>query len=215
MDHTPGQRQFVDIAKYRHYYQSKHGFNDAEMAAFIVQRKQEAQKFSAANRQAIAASCRERGIILASHDDATLAHVAEAAQFGTRLAEFPTTVEAAQASRDQNMAILMGAPNLVRGESHSGNVSGRELARLGLVDIMSSDYIPMSMLQAAFLLPRIIPRISLVQAVAWVTRNPARAVGLTDRGEIAPDKRADLIRIREHQHVPAVSAVWRTGERIM
>jgi alpha-D-ribose 1-methylphosphonate 5-triphosphate diphosphatase len=215
MDHTPGQRQFVDIAKYRHYYQSKHGFNDAEMAAFIAQRKQEAEKFSASNRQVIAASCRERGIILASHDDATLAHVTEAAQFGTRLAEFPTTVEAAQASRKTGMAVLMGAPNLVRGESHSGNVSARELARLGLVDILSSDYIPMSMLQAAFLLPQIIPEIGLVQAVAWVTHNPARVLGLTDRGDIAPDKRADLVRVREHNHVPAVSAVWRTGERIM
>jgi alpha-D-ribose 1-methylphosphonate 5-triphosphate diphosphatase len=185
------------------------------MDALIAQRKQEAEKFSASNRQVIAASCRERGIILASHDDATLAHVTEAAQFGTRLAEFPTTVEAAQASRKTGMAVLMGAPNLVRGESHSGNVSARELARLGLVDILSSDYIPMSMLQAAFLLPQIIPEIGLVQAVAWVTHNPARVLGLTDRGDIAPDKRADLVRVREHNHVPAVSAVWRTGERIM
>jgi alpha-D-ribose 1-methylphosphonate 5-triphosphate diphosphatase len=215
MDHTPGQRQFVDIDKYRLYYQSKHGFDDAEMETFIRERQQEAEKFSAANRQTIAASCRERAIILASHDDATAAHVAEAAQFGTRLAEFPTTIAAAQVSRENSMAVLMGAPNLVRGESHSGNVSARELARLGLVDILSSDYIPMSMLQAAFLLPRLIPHVSLVQAVTWVTRNPAHTVGLTDRGEIATGRRADLVRVREHDNVPAVKAVWRTGERVM
>jgi alpha-D-ribose 1-methylphosphonate 5-triphosphate diphosphatase len=108
----------------------------------------------------------------------------------------------------------MGAPNLIRGGSHSGNVAAETLAQEGALDILSSDYVPASLLMAAFDLPRRIPRISLPQAVRTVTKNPADATGLTDRGEIQAGKRADLVRVSMAGGVPVVRRVWRGGERI-
>src|SRR5690606_3283895 len=178
---------------------------------FCEERIAESEKNSAPNRRAIAALCRARGIILASHDDATGEHVAEAGVDGVKVAEFPTTIEAAQASTDAGMAVLMGAPNLVRGNSHSGNVSARDLAERGFLDILSSDYIPFSLLQAGFHLSKAVEGISLPEAIARVTRNPAEAVGLTDRGTIATGRRADLVRVRADDVTPVVRTVWREG----
>jgi alpha-D-ribose 1-methylphosphonate 5-triphosphate diphosphatase len=108
----------------------------------------------------------------------------------------------------------MGAPNVVRGGSHSGNIAAVDLAREGLLDILSSDYIPSSLLMAALQLPRHVPVIDLASAVRTVTRTPAEAVGLSDRGEIAVGKRADLIRVHVARDVPVVRSVWREGQRV-
>jgi alpha-D-ribose 1-methylphosphonate 5-triphosphate diphosphatase len=109
---------------------------------------------------------------------------------------------------------MMGAPNLIRGGSHSGNVAAETLAREGLLDILSSDYVPASLLMAAFDLPRRVPAITLPQALRTVTKNPAAATGLSDRGEIAAGKRADLVRVRVAEGIPVVRQVWRGGTRI-
>src|SRR5690606_29264450 len=142
----------------------------------------------------------------------TIAHVEEAAEDGVAIAEFPTTLEAASAAHDAGLAILMGAPNVVRGRSHSGNISASDLVEAGLLDILSSDYVPFALLQAAFLLPRRIASVSLPQALATVTRNPARAAGLDDRGEIVIGKRADLVRVQINGALPSVRSVWREGQ---
>jgi alpha-D-ribose 1-methylphosphonate 5-triphosphate diphosphatase len=152
--------------------------------------------------------------VLASHDDATAGHVAEAVEQGIRVAEFPTTREAAEASRAAGLGVLMGAPNVVRGGSHSGNVSARSLAEEGLLDILSSDYIPFSLIQSAFFLSEVVDGISLPQTVAMVTKNPAEAVGLSDRGLIEAGRRADLVRVRVDEHIPVVRTVWREGRRV-
>jgi len=213
MDHSPGQRQFADIAKYRHYYQGKHRFSDAEMDDFIARHTHAGDTYGPANREALVTSCRRRHLPLASHDDATEAHVLEAVSHGMVIAEFPTTLTAARLSREHGMQVLMGAPNLVRGRSHSGNVSALALAREGLVDILSSDYMPISLLQGAFQLHRQVD-LPLPAAINTVSRNPAQAIGLDDRGEIAPGRRADLIRVRDIGEMPVVREVWRAGERI-
>ena len=88
---------------------------------------------------------------------------------------------------------MMGGPNIVRGGSHSGNVAAEELAREGLLDILSSDYVPASLLLAAFELPRRVPALDLAAAIRTVTLAPAEATGLTDRGSLAVGKRADLV----------------------
>ncbi len=163
----------------------------------------------------IADLCHARGIILASHDDATVEHVAEAQAQGISVAEFPTTHMAAKASRASGMSVLMGAPNIVRGGSHSGNVSARELAEAGHLDIVSSDYIPASMMQSAFFLAEVVENISLPQAIRLVSANPARALRLDDRGEIAAGKRADLVRVQMAGHVPIIRTVWREGQRVL
>jgi len=214
MDHAPGQRQFADLDAYRIYYQGKLGLSDIEFAAFSARRLAESAKFAPQSRLAIAERCRVRGIAVASHDDATSAHVDEAIALGTSVAEFPTTVAAARASREAGLHVLMGAPNIVRGGSHSGNVSAIELLRLGVLDVLSSDYVPFSMLQAVFHLADQ-GAADLPDAIRLVSQNPAEAVGLTDRGAIAEGLRADLVRVRATPgEPPVVRSVWREGHRV-
>ena len=213
MDHTPGQRQFVRVDKYREYNQGKYGLSDAQMDALIARRLEDQARYGERHRAAIVSLCQKRGLTLASHDDATAAHVEEAVAEGVAVAEFPTTLEAARAARAMNLAIVAGAPNLVCGRSHSGNVSAGELAGHGLLDVLSSDYVPASALHAAFLL-RLRHGVPLPAAVAAISLTPAHRVGLEDRGEIAPGRRADLIRVRALDDLPVVLAAWRGGERI-
>lgn len=215
MDHAPGQRQFVSYETYRTYYQKKKALSDAEFDRFTAKRIAESEANSAPSRRAIAAAAHERGIALASHDDATEAHVEEAIALGTKIAEFPTTPGAAKASHGAGLGVLMGAPNIVRGGSHSGNVAAHDLLSAGHLDILSSDYIPFSMLQAAFLLARD-GTLDLPAAIRLVSANPARAAGLADRGEIAIGKRADLVRVRAErpERPPLVASVYRAGRRV-
>jgi alpha-D-ribose 1-methylphosphonate 5-triphosphate diphosphatase len=147
-----------------------------------------------------------------------VAHVEEAYAEGASVCEFPTTVLAAQAAHARGMVTIMGGPNVVRGGSHSGNVSAIELARLGLMDILSSDYVPGSLLSATLRLTEA-AGLSLPQAVALVTRNPAACIGLHDRGQIAQGLRADLIQVRlvklaDGRQQGVVRAVWRGGVRV-
>ncbi|MBN9334293.1 alpha-D-ribose 1-methylphosphonate 5-triphosphate diphosphatase [Devosia sp.] len=214
MDHTPGQRQFRSLDDYKRFYAKHMGQNEEQMMAYIQARQAEHDTYSAGNRNAIVARAHELGLALASHDDATLAHVEEAAEDGISIAEFPTTLEAAAAAHDAGQAVLMGAPNVVRGKSHSGNISASDLVAAGLLDILSSDYVPFALLQAVFILPQRLEEISLHQAMLTVTRNPAEAAGLVDRGEIAIGKRADLVRVSGSTRVPAVRAVWKEGIRV-
>ncbi|EKZ6356739.1 alpha-D-ribose 1-methylphosphonate 5-triphosphate diphosphatase [Klebsiella aerogenes] len=215
MDHSPGQRQFANREKYREYYQGKYQLSSEQMQRFEEEQMALAAAWSQPNRQAIAAMCRERQIALASHDDATHEHVAESHQLGSVIAEFPTTLAAAQASRQHGMNVLMGAPNIVRGGSHSGNVAAHQLAASGLLDILSSDYYPASLLDAAFRIADSDDNaFTLAQAVRLVSKHPAQALGLHDRGVIAEGKRADLVLAhRRGQHVH-IDHVWRQGKRV-
>lgn len=214
MDHAPGQRQFISLEAYRTYYQGKFGFSDDEMANFIEQQKANSLYYSSDQRRAIAERCHRRGLALASHDDATLAHVAESHEYGIRVAEFPTTLEAAEASHRAGMAVLMGAPNVVRGGSHSGNIAAAELVRRGVLDVLSSDYYPASMLDAVFHVAGMEEGYSLPRAVATATRHPAGAVGMSDRGRLAVGLRADLVRVRLLDDHPLVQRVWCAGRQV-
>jgi alpha-D-ribose 1-methylphosphonate 5-triphosphate diphosphatase len=215
MDHTPGQRQFRDEGKLRDYYRGKSGgLTDAELDVMFAKRIEYQAAHAETNHRAIVALARTHGTPMASHDDTTLAHVDEAIRDGVSIAEFPTTLEAARALHAAGVRVLMGAPNLVRGGSHAGNVATQELARAGALDVLSSDYVPASLLMAGLCLPKAVPEISLPEAIRTVTKTPAEAVGLMDRGEIAIGKRADLIRVRVAHDVPAVRSVWRGGLRV-
>ena len=212
MDHSPGQRQFATVDAYRAYYQKKKKMTDAEFEAFAERRTHESATYAKPHRDAITVRSHELGIVLASHDDATVEQVADATARGIRIAEFPTSIEAARASRQGGMSILMGAPNVVRRASHSGNVSARQLAEEGLLDILSSDYVPFSLMQAVFALE---DAISLPEAVQMVTKHPAEAAGFDDRGQIAVGKRADLVQVAAFDGVPVVRTVWREGRRVL
>ncbi|UPR36720.1 alpha-D-ribose 1-methylphosphonate 5-triphosphate diphosphatase [Vibrio cyclitrophicus] len=215
MDHAPGQRQFVNLDKYRTYYQGKYNMTDAEMAVYEKDQVAQSQRWSKQNRDEICRQCRELNIPTASHDDATSAHVTESKELGMVIAEFPTTVEAAKRSHELGLKVMMGAPNVIRGGSHSGNVAAYELASLGVLDILSSDYYPVSLLDAVFTLVNDERNnLDVAQAVQLATLNPAQALGLHDRGVIAEGKRADLVlahRVDGHQ---LVSRVWREGKKV-
>jgi alpha-D-ribose 1-methylphosphonate 5-triphosphate diphosphatase len=214
MDHTPGQRQFRDEGKLRDYYRGKSGKSDAELDVLFAQRLANQSEYAATNLRAVVAMARQYAIPLASHDDTTDENVADAIRDGVSVAEFPTTIEAARGVHRAGIGVLMGAPNVVRGGSHSGNIAAIDLAREGLLDILSSDYIPSSLLMGALQLPRHVPTIDLASAIRTVTKAPAEAVGLDDRGEIAVGKRADLIRVHVAGDVPVVRTVWREGRRV-
>ncbi|NVO16219.1 MAG: alpha-D-ribose 1-methylphosphonate 5-triphosphate diphosphatase [Rhodoplanes sp.] len=215
MDHTPGQRQFRDEEKLRTYYRGKKaGATDAELDVLFARRVAFQAAHAEPNYRALVELARTRNIPLASHDDTTLDHVDDAIRDRIAIAEFPTTPEAAEALHAAGVRVLMGAPNLVRGGSHSGNVATADLARAGLLDILSSDYVPSSLLAAVLRLPDVVPEIDLPAAVRTASKTPAEAVGLTDRGEIAGGKRADLIRVRRVGDVAAVRSVWSAGRRV-
>lgn len=214
MDHAPGQRQFQTMEQYTLYYKKKRGLSEDAFAQFVARRQESSARYAAPHRNALAKTCAERSITIASHDDATLDHVDEAIGYGVRLAEFPTSFDAAEASHKAGMSVLMGAPNIVRGKSHSGNIAARDLAERGVLDVLSSDYVPLSLLHAPFVLADALPNLSLPQALAMVTATPAKTVGLSDRGRIAEGLRADLVRVRRQSGVPVVRAVWREGRRV-
>src|ERR1700721_2045570 len=214
MDHTPGQRQFRDEGKLRDYYRGKGaGMTDAELDTLFERRFAYQKAYAATNMREIVALAHQYEIPLASHDDTTDENVTDAIRDRVSVAEFPTTIEAARGLHRAGIGILMGAPNVVRGGSHSGNVAAVDLAREGFLDVLSSDYIPSSLLMAALQLPQHVPAIDLASAVRPVTKTPAEAGGLADRGEIAPGKRADLIRVHVARDIPVVRCVWREGHR--
>jgi len=218
MDHSPGQRQFSSLESYTSYHQKKLKMSDTEFADYVQVRISASKKYSDKHRKMLAALCAERGIPLASHDDATLAHVEESILYNVSIAEFPTTLEAAQKSHQGGLGVLMGAPNVVRGQSHTGNVAARTLIENNCLDVLSSDYIPSSLLQAVFMLAIEWNLISLPNAVALVTKNPADALKLNDRGVIAIGRKADLVQIAHapsQDVTPIVRSVWRDGLRVM
>ncbi len=214
MDHTPGQRQFSAVDWYRAYHQKENRWTDEQAQAFIDGLIETARVHSGPNRRAIVALAREHHFPLASHDDATLEQVDEASRDGMTIAEFPTTDEAAAASQQRGMAILMGAPNIVRGGSRTGNVSALALAEAGLLDILSSDYVPQSLVHGAFVVAKRVPGWDLPRAVRTVTAEPAARVGLADRGRLARGLRADLVRVEDHEEMPLVRSVWVGGRRV-
>jgi alpha-D-ribose 1-methylphosphonate 5-triphosphate diphosphatase len=212
MDHTPGEKQFADVDAWRSLPWNRR--RGPEELARIEARFLAGAARAPANRRAVLARLAGSGIPLASHDDRTEAHVREAAADGITIAEFPVTFEAARAARNAGMAVLGGAPNIVRGGSHSGNIAVAELAEESLLDALASDYVPSSMLEAMF---RLHHRhgVALPRAVAMVSSGPARLVGLADRGRLAIGMRADLVAARwVAEGAALVDGVWREGVRV-
>ncbi|MCB8880390.1 alpha-D-ribose 1-methylphosphonate 5-triphosphate diphosphatase [Acidisoma cellulosilytica] len=212
MDHSPGVGQWGDVEKYRDLLR-RDGLTEEEVETKLAQQRATRVRWRSHNRQVVLSKMQGRATVLASHDDRTLDDIAENAADGIRIAEFPVTMAAAQAARSQGMQTIAGAPNVVRGGSHSGNVSAADLLRAGAVDAFASDYVPAAMLEAA-IMATTIADLSLPQAIALVTDHPARMAGLSDRGRIATGLRADLVRVRIYNGMPIVRGVWRHGERV-
>ena len=214
MDHTPGQRQFVKLDKFREYYMGKHGVSEDEIDEFIRDRIAAQQAHAKTSRQALVELVKTHSLAMASHDDATVEHVEQAAAEGVTISEFPTTLLAAKAAHQHSLQILMGAPNLVLGGSHSGNVSALELSKLDLVDLISSDYVPHSLLLSIFTIAQKTQKPVHV-AMRPVTINPAKAIGLDrDRGSLTVGKRADLLTVQLENNIPHLTSVVSQGKRV-
>lgn len=213
MDHTPGVGQFADIEKYKRKNARNLGMNEQEAEGYIARRWAMRERVREPNRSAILAAVSGRGVALASHDDRTEEEVASWADAGIAISEFPVTAVAAAAARKRGMGIVAGAPNIVRGGSHSGNVRAADLMRDGLVDVFASDYVPGAMLSAALLVHEKL-HVPLPAAIATISQRPALMVGLADRGAIAPKLRADLVQVHLADGHPLVRQVWREGKRI-
>jgi len=215
MDHTPGDRQSPDIEKW--FNHMIHDMEvDAEQGRHMMEDLFERSlRRGAEVRAHIVQAARGADMPMMSHDDRTTAHADQARAEGCTISEFPTTLEAARRARETGMQIIAGAPNYLRGGSQSGNVSVAALLAEGLVDVLASDYIPRSPLDAAFAIAAdpALPQ-DLSAALAMVTRGPAGMIGLTDRGEIAEGRRADLVAVRVEGKQPVVQAVWRNGKQV-
>ena len=213
MDHTPGQRQFSDLGKFADYIIGKHGMSRERFDEYVGYLEGLRSRLGEAHEAGAVAAARRYGAVIASHDDTTAAQVAVSKGHGVSIAEFPTTVEAAEACGAAGIGVIMGAPNLVRGGSHSGNVAARTLAEADRLDILSSDYVPSALLLAAVKLGDIWS--DLPRGIASVTRRPAESVGLTDRGALELGRRGDLLRFRRLPGgVPVPVATWVRGARV-
>jgi alpha-D-ribose 1-methylphosphonate 5-triphosphate diphosphatase len=213
MDHTPGQRQYRDLQQYRKYYSKNHmTWTEDEFADVVKRRTEQQATYSAKHESAVLSMSHGRNMVLASHDDTDAQQVDHARRIGVTISEFPTTQEAADAAHAHGLTTVMGAPNMVRGGSHSGNVAAVELAHSDRLDMLSSDYVPASLLHGAFLL-HTQAGWSMPRAMATVSKNPAKALGFSDRGQLKAGMRADVVRMRDMNGLPIVRNVWVNGQR--
>jgi alpha-D-ribose 1-methylphosphonate 5-triphosphate diphosphatase len=212
MDHSPGVGQWGDVSQFRAILR-RDGLTEPEIDARLEHHREGRLRWRGRNKRVVLDRMRDRPIAIASHDDRTADEVAENAADGIRISEFPVSMEAALAARGHGMEVIAGAPNIVRGGSHSGNVAAADLLRAEAVDAFASDYVPASLLEAA-IMATTIGEITLPKAIALITERPAQMAGLADRGRIAVGLSADLVRVHIHEGMPIVRGVWRRGERV-
>lgn len=212
MDHSPGVGQYADLERYR-ALRRKGGMAEPQIERRIAELTEQRARHRTPNRRTLLARVAALDLPIASHDDRTAEEIEENAADGIDISEFPVTMEAARAARAHGMEVIAGAPNIVRGGSHSGNVKVADLVEAGAVDAFASDYVPPSLIEAAFQCARQ-SAIALPEAIALITDHPARMTRLNDRGRIGAGLRADLVRVRLHDGLPVVRQVWRAGERV-
>ncbi len=212
MDHSPGQGQYADEQAFRDYVARMSGWSDADIDR-IIDRKRAMQADIPRRVEQVIAWATRYGLPVASHDDDSPDKVRQWVRYGVRIAEFPTTLSAAQAAHTAGLAVGMGAPNVLRGRSSGGNLSALSAIEAGVVDWLCADYYPAALLPVIF---RLADRgtLSLPAAVALVSLGPARAVGLEHEiGSIQPGRRADLIVVRRMPD-PVVQQVFVGGRPV-
>jgi alpha-D-ribose 1-methylphosphonate 5-triphosphate diphosphatase len=213
MDHSPGVGQYANLEFYRNL-RRRGGLDEATIDRRIGELQTQRARLREPNRRTLLDRVHGRGISLASHDDRTVEEIAENARDGIRISEFPVTMAAAQAAKAAGMDVIAGAPNVVRGGSHSGNIAAADLLRAGWVDVFASDYVPPALIEAAFRCARE-ELIDLPAAIAMITSRAAALAGMPDRGRLMSGQRADVVRVRVHETLPVVRQVWCGGERVI
>lgn len=212
MDHSPGQGQFKDIAAYRDYLARTYKKSEGELDALVENKLTQAEGAMARIRLLIDAA-KAQGIRIASHDDDTPEKVETLHGLGVGISEFPINLESARAARERGMSTVFGAPNILRGKSQSGAIRALDAVMAGVADCLCADYHPATLVVAVFRLPELAD-ITLADAVRLVSANPARAAGLTDRGEILVGKRADLVAVAHVNGLAQASVVFSAGKPV-
>jgi alpha-D-ribose 1-methylphosphonate 5-triphosphate diphosphatase len=214
MDHTPGQGQFSDVDHFKAYYGGVRGCSQGKLDDLIRRRLQARERLDDVHIRHLTALCRERNIHLASHDDDSREKVERLHRLGVSLSEFPVNLEAARVATKLGMHVSLGAPNVLRGSSLTGNLSGRQAIEAGCCDILCSDYSPMSLLHAGMTLHRCGIR-SLHEVANMLSLHPAEAVGIADEtGSIEEGKAADLVWIEFTEDVPCVTKTFVQGREV-
>lgn len=214
MDHSPGQGQYRDLEIYRKHLEE--GINEVSDAEFeeIVRREKEKDSLSFRQLKEMADLARSNGVSVASHDDDSVEKLQVNREFGVKISEFPVTLDIAREAVKQGFLTVLGAPNILLGGSHSGNLSAVDAIRAGAASILVSDYYPQALLQAVFRLYRD-GELPLWEATALVTKNPAEAVGMDGEiGTIEEGKKADLLIVSDEHAFPAVEKVFVDGSCI-
>jgi alpha-D-ribose 1-methylphosphonate 5-triphosphate diphosphatase len=213
MDHTPGQGQYRNIEIHIKNKAANLGVSETKARQLVttaIAERSIPQEILLGNMKTVAQMCREHGVALASHDDDTVEKANLMADLGSIIAEFPVTLQAAQVAIERGIMTAMGAPNAMRGTSYSGNLSAQDAHASGLLSILAADYHPGAILPAVQVLANQ-DRNGLPGAARLASANPAKALGLTDRGEIAVGKKADLVFVDSHDRV---AVTMRDGETI-
>jgi alpha-D-ribose 1-methylphosphonate 5-triphosphate diphosphatase len=214
MDHTPGQGQFATYEAFRDYLGRHHQYSDEEVRAVVIKRIADRASVNDEDLEKLGRRCRDRGIPLASHDDDTPEKVRRLHAMGVAISEFPVSLSAAREANRMGMRVAMGAPNLLMGKSTNANLTAEETAREGLLDIVCSDYAPMTMLHAAMKLYRS-ELMTLPQAIARFTLKPAEAAGIADdTGSLSVGKSADMVLVDLEAPIPRIRKTFVAGRQV-
>ena len=214
MDHTPGQGQFVDIEQFRRYHGKVRGRSEKELDNLIAERIAAREQVESAPLSHLTNLCRRHNIRVASHDDDTAAKVDWNHHIGVTLSEFPVNLEAARKAHEYGMHVSFGAPNILRGESATGNLNARKAIAAGYGSIICSDYAPVSMLHAGMSLVQK-GVTDIVQMSRMLSHNPAQAVGLDSFiGTIEEGKKADLILVDMEDDIPSIQKTFVSGKQV-
>lgn len=208
MDHSPGQGQFKSLESFQTYYGNYYGLNDDEIQN-VVDKKllKDEDKIND-----LIAHAKAHNLTLLSHDDDCIEKLDGLLNLGVQISEFPLDLEVAKYAVSKGIATGMGAPNIVRGGSQSGNIAAIELVKEGVCKYLCSDYHPTSMLQAVYRMQKD-ANLDIARGFSMVTSTPAVYANLEDRGVIKEGKRADIIVI-DDTYIPKVVLTLKDGESI-
>lgn len=212
MDHSPGQGQFKTLESYLQYMMGNHAMS-REQAEEAAQAKNRAKDGAVSRVEMLLSHAQALGIPTASHDDDSIQRIATMRRLGVAMSEFPITLDTARAAVSCGLPTILGAPNVLRGQSQSGSMRAIDAIRAGVASCLCSDYQPSTLIAAAFAVAAQTD-LNLSQAIALVAANPADACGLSDRGRIAVGLRADLVAVAQVGALPLISHTWSAGRLV-
>lgn len=208
MDHSPGQGQFKSLETFKSYYKSYYDLSEDQIQEVINKKTNKNED----KINDLISFTKEHNLTLLSHDDDCVEKLDGLLDLGVQISEFPLDLEVARYAVSRGIATGMGAPNIVRGGSQSGNIAAIDLVKEGVCKYLCSDYHPTSMLQAVYKM-KDDANLELAKGFSMVTSTPAKYANLEDRGEISEGKRADII-VVDDTHIPKVVLTLKDGESI-